>query len=82
MAYCKPSVGIGCDYSFVMDNSTSMSEIAKLKGRVNTEQINLSVDKDLRDRLRRLKEEKRINTAEEMRKALSDMVRRLESAVL
>ena len=58
-----------------------MSEIARLKGRAYTEQVNLWVDKDLKERLRRLKEEKRINTAEEARKAIAVMVAKLEAAV-
>lgn len=55
-----------------------MSEIARLKGKVFTEQVNIWVDGDLKARLKRLKEEKRINTAEESRKALIAMVERLE----
>ncbi len=57
-----------------------MREIARLKGKVFTEQVNIWVDQDLKERMKRLKEEKRINTAEESRKALSDMVERLERA--
>lgn len=51
-----------------------------LKKGVFTEQVNVWVDSDLKARIKRLKEEKRVNTAEEARKALADMVERLEKA--
>ena len=57
-----------------------MREIARLKSRVYTEQMNIWVDVELKARIKRLKEEKRVNTAEEARKALVEMVERLEQA--
>lgn len=57
-----------------------MNEIARLKRGVYTEQINVRVDAELKARIKKLKEEKMIDTGEEARKALSQLVDRLEKA--
>jgi hypothetical protein len=57
-----------------------MSEIARLRKGIYTEQVNVRIDADLKARIKRLKEEKLIDTGEEARKALAALVERLERA--
>lgn len=52
--------------------------IARLPSSVYTEQVNIKVEPELKQRLRALKLEKRIDVSEESRKALEAMVKRLE----
>ena len=55
-----------------------MDEIARLRKGIYTEQVNVRIDADLKSRIRKLKEEKLIDTGEEARKALVCMVEKLE----
>jgi ribosomal protein S20 len=64
-----------------MINFKRMSEIARLRKGVYTEQVNVRIDPELKVRLRKLKEECLIDTGEEARKALCEMVAKLEHAV-
>lgn len=56
-------------------------EIARLKGRVHTDQINISVEHRDKERYRALKDEYGVNVSEEARKAVLAMLDRLERAV-
>lgn len=58
-----------------------MREIARLKELVFDEQINTPVPAALKERFKRLKSAKKIDTAEEIRKALYALATDLESAV-
>lgn len=55
-----------------------MREIAKLKGKEFPKQINLSVTEEFYERWKRLKAKHRIDTPEEARGALLELLDRLE----
>lgn len=57
-----------------------MRTIEKLGGDKYPEQINVPVEKDLKERARRLKSEKRINVTAEIRKAIRTLFDELEQA--
>jgi ribosomal protein S20 len=58
-----------------------MGEIARLRKGIYTEQVNVRIDAELKARIRKLKEEQMIDMGEEARKALCELVSRLEQAV-
>lgn len=55
-------------------------EFERLRSKTLTEQLNIPVEPELKERLRRLKSEKRINTAAVIRKAIWDLLPELEQA--
>jgi hypothetical protein len=61
--------------------SLFMREVERLRTKVFTEQVNVSVDMETKARLERLKREHRVNTAAEIRKAILRLVSDLENAV-
>lgn len=52
--------------------------VERLKGKQYTSQVNVWVEPKLKQRIEVLKREKRINTAAEIRKALEELVLKLE----
>jgi post-segregation antitoxin (ccd killing protein) len=57
-----------------------MRTIEKLGGDKYPEQINVPVDRDLKERARRLKYERRINVTAEIRKAIKTLFDELEQS--
>lgn len=57
-----------------------MDGIARLTHGTYTEQLNIKLSRELKTRIRRLKYEKDVDTGEEIRKAISQLVERLEKA--
>lgn len=55
-------------------------EIAKLKTKVFTEQFNIPIDMELKQRLTRLKFDRHVDTHEEARKVIRQLVNELEAA--
>lgn len=53
-------------------------EIARLHGSQYDAQFNIAVKTELKERFKKLKSERRVDTAEEIRKALVELAERLE----
>jgi hypothetical protein len=55
-------------------------DVSRLKGKVLTDQLNISVEPELRARFKRLKLERNVDVTEEIRKNLRALAARLEKA--
>lgn len=67
-----------CTRAYSALNVLTMRTIEKLGGDKFPEQINVPVDRDLKERAKRLKQERRINVTAEIRKAIRSLFDELE----